>query len=101
MAYIFVRQASLAPSQFGAAIQWAVRVGQAAERILDRDITVMTPATGVLHGALWTFRVDHMGELEGLDQKLSADPEYQRMVEESRTHGYVTSLQDTIFFVMA
>jgi hypothetical protein len=84
--YLFTRSARLAPGNLETAMDWAVRITEKVNQIVELDVSlwarVFSPANGTL---VWTSTVEHLAALEASDDKLMADSGYLSLVEEGAT----------------
>jgi hypothetical protein len=81
--YLFTRSARLAPGNIETSMDWAVRITEKVNQIVELDVglwaRVFSPGNGTL---VWTSTVETLATLEASEDKLMADSGYLSLVDQ-------------------
>ncbi|HVA06618.1 MAG TPA: hypothetical protein VNG12_07770 [Acidimicrobiales bacterium] len=95
--YLFTRSARLAPGNIETSMDWAVRITEKVNQIVELEVglwaRVFSPGSGTL---VWSTTVESLAALEASEDKLMADSGYLSLVEQGAKLGSSDPIDDQL-----
>lgn len=94
---IFSRTANVAPGQAGAAIEFSKKIQVYFKEAYGVELQTMVPFGGNPYRMGWMSRYDDMNALDTLHQRVLADQQYWKIINEYKETFLPASIDDQVW----